>query len=106
MRKDGKGENVIIELKEVGKMGKKRNFVVEKGSYKGHVFTGRTPRQAALKLANRGITHIVIRETGTKTLHIYRGSRKKVKAPKNAPEWLGNTVYKANVRKIRTEKIR
>ncbi len=85
-------------------MGRKkvRNFVVEKGHYKGHVFTGRNPRQAALKLASRGVSEIVIRETGSKTLHFYRGSRKKVKAPKNAPKWLGSTISKPNVKKIRT----
>jgi Non-histone chromosomal protein MC1 len=34
------------------------------------VFTGKQPRQAALKAANRGYTDIRLRERGTKKVHI------------------------------------
>ena len=43
-----------------------RNFALRdaQGSEIG-VFTGRSPRQAALKAANRGYTEIKLRERGT-----------------------------------------
>ena len=46
-----------------------RNFALrdEKGNEIG-VFTGKAPRQAALKAANRGHTDIKLRERGTKKL--------------------------------------
>ena len=36
------------------------------------VFTGRQPRQAALKAASRGVKDIFLRERGTKKLHRFR----------------------------------
>ncbi len=88
-----------------GKKGK-RYFVLldDKGNEIG-VFTGRTPRQAALKAANRGYKKIRLRERGTNKIHIYEGSRTKVKAPANRPSWMGDEIYKANVKKIGIEKI-
>ncbi|MBI1973908.1 chromosomal protein MC1 [Candidatus Micrarchaeota archaeon] len=63
------------------------------------VFTGRQPRQAALKAASRGFTDIFLRERGSKKLHHFRGSRSKVRAPTNKPEWMPEMVWKPNVRK-------
>ena len=37
------------------------------------VFTGKSPRQAALKAANRGYTDIKLRERGTKKVHVFTG---------------------------------
>ena len=87
-------------------MGEKRYFVLvdEKGNEVG-VFTGRNPRQAALKAANRGYKKIKLRERGTKKYHIYEGSRVKVKAPANRPSWMPAEVWKPKVRKIGIEKI-
>jgi len=53
-----------------------RNFALrdEKGNEIG-VFTGKAPRQAALKAANRGHTDIKLRERGTKKLHVFTGER-------------------------------
>ena len=59
-----------------------RNFALRdaKGNEEG-VFTGRSPRQAALKAANRGVTDIRLRERGTKKVHIFTGERKQVNKP-------------------------
>ncbi|MBI4214917.1 chromosomal protein MC1 [archaeon] len=66
----------------------------------GAYFTGRNPRQAALKAASRGRTDIFLRERGTKKLHHFRGSRSKVRAPPNKPTWMADMVWKPNVHKI------
>src|SRR5674536_64123 len=64
-----------------------RNFVLrdEDGSEHG-VFTGKQPRQAALKAANKGngtkkkpVT-IKLRERGTKKVHVFKGWKEIVKA--------------------------
>jgi len=84
----------------------KRYFVLldDKGNELG-VFTGRSPRQAALKAANRGYKNIRLRERGTNKIHIYEGSRVKVKAPENRPSWMPEEVYKPKVKKLGIEKI-
>jgi len=64
------------------------------------VFTGRQPRQAALKAASRGYTSIFLRERGTKKLHNFKGMRKKVRAPIERPDWMAAVVWKPNVKKI------
>lgn len=89
-----------------------RNFVLrdKKGEEHG-VFTGKQPRQAALKAANRGKgtikkpETIILRERGTKKLHIYEGWREEVEAPKNKPSWMPDKIKKPNVRKISIEKL-
>jgi len=48
------------------------------------IFTGKAPRQAALKAANRCYTDITLREHETKKVHIFTGERKQVKKPKGA----------------------
>lgn len=88
----------------MGRKRKQKNYIVEKGHYKGHTFTGRSPSEAALKLASRGVTEIHLRGTGTNKVHVYRGSRKKVKTPRAMRDKLGETCWKPNVRKIRTER--
>ncbi len=81
-------------------MGEKRYFVLMKnGKDTNHVFTGRQPRQAALKAANRGFKHIELRERGTKKVHIYEGSVKVVPAPANRPSWMPEKIKKPTVRK-------
>jgi len=49
------------------------------------VFTGKSPRQAALKAANRGHTDIRLRERGTKKVHMFTGERIQIDKPKGAP---------------------
>jgi len=75
------------------------------------VFTGKSPRQAALKAATRGYTDIRLRERGRKnrdgtySVHIFKGSRSKVSAPSGAPSWLPAQVWKSNVKKVKVERI-
>jgi len=80
--------------------GRTRYFVLRQGGRDtNQVFTGRQPRQAALKAATRGVANIVLRERGTKKEHIFTGNRSKVKAPANAPSWMPAQIWKSNVRK-------
>lgn len=82
------------------KTGRVRYFVLQTGGRDtNHVFTGRQPRQAALKAATRGFTDITLRERGKKKVHIFTGSRKKSSAPRNAPSWMPRDIWKSNVRK-------
>jgi len=62
-------------------MTNKRNFALRdaEGNEIG-VFTGKQPRQAALKAANRGYTDIRLRERGTKKVHVFEGERKLLEA--------------------------
>jgi hypothetical protein len=69
------------------------------------VFTGRAPRQEALKTANRGYTDIRLQERGTKKVHIFEGKRVKVKKPKNAPAWMPDKIWKPQAKKTGTEKL-
>jgi len=89
----------------------KRNFVLrEEGDTETSVFSGSTPRQAALKAARRlepapsedavdDKTEIRLRERGTDKVHIYEGWAWKESSDEDAPEWLGEEVTKANVSK-------
>jgi hypothetical protein len=45
------------------------------------VFAAKTPRQAALKVANRSCTDIKFSELGTKKLHIFTGGRVQADKP-------------------------
>jgi len=93
-------------------MAEAKNFVlVNKDGTESSVFTGRQPRQAALKAANRvGGTkskpvEIKLRERGTKKVHIFKGWKEMVNAPKNKPSWMPDKINKPFVKKIGTEKL-
>jgi hypothetical protein len=81
-----------------------RNFALrdENGNEIG-VFTGKAPRQAALKAANRGHTDIRLRERGTKKVHIFTGVRVEVDKPKGAPAWMPDKIWKPKVKKVGME---
>lgn len=80
--------------------GRVRYFVLQKsGRDTAHVFTGKQPRQAALKAATRGNTDIILRERGKKKVHIFTGSRNRVSAPRNAPSWMPRQIWKSRVKK-------
>jgi len=67
-------------------MVEKRNFALrDKDGIEIGVFSGKQPRQAALKAANRGFTDIRLRERGTKKVHIYQGERTQVPKPPMHP---------------------
>lgn len=69
------------------------------------IFTGRSPRQAALKVANRGYNDIQLRERGTKKVHVYEGERKKIKAPEKRPDWMPDEIFKPIVKKTGVKKL-
>ena len=82
----------------------KKYFVLMKGKVDTErVFTGSQPRRAALKAATRGVANIRLRERGTKKVHMFKGSRKRVEAPMGAPSWLPAIVWKPIVRKLGIE---
>jgi len=76
-----------------------------------HVFSGHSPRQAALKAATRGHKRIELRERGrrnrdgTISIHIFDGKREVVNAPANRPSWLPARVKKPIVRKVEVRRI-
>ncbi|RRJ32527.1 non-histone chromosomal MC1 family protein [Halocatena pleomorpha] len=88
----------------------KRNFALrESGGQETSVFSGRTPRQAALKAARRlepassedeaQRTTIELREKGTKKVHIYEGWAWEEDAPDDKPDWMPDRITEANVSK-------
>jgi hypothetical protein len=89
-----------------------RNFVLrdEDGNEHG-VFTGKQPRQAALKAANRGTgtkskpETIRLRERGTKKVHVFKAWKDLVAAPKNRPSWMPEKISKPFVKKDKIDKI-
>lgn len=89
----------------------KRNFVMIDKKGKQHIFTGRTPRQAALKAATRGFKNIELRERGRRnkdgsySIHRYKGDYKMVRAPSDAPDWLPSRVKKPIVSKKGVKRV-
>jgi hypothetical protein len=83
-----------------------RNFALrDKDGNEIGVFTGKAPRQAALKAANRGYTDIKLRERGTKKVHVFTGERVQVDKPKGAPAWMADKIWKPMVKKVGTETL-
>ena len=83
-----------------------RNFALrDKDGTEIGVFTGKAPRQAALKAANRGHTDIRLRERGTKKIHVFTGERVQVKKPKGAPAWMPDKIWKPKVKKVGMENL-
>ncbi|MFQ5647659.1 MAG: non-histone chromosomal MC1 family protein [Candidatus Aenigmatarchaeota archaeon] len=89
----------------------KKYYVLKRGR-KVSIFTGRSPRQAALKAATRGISDIRLRERGrrnkdrTYSIHVFKGSVKTIAAPANRPDWLPSRVKKPVVRKVGVERVK
>jgi hypothetical protein len=89
----------------------KRNFVLrEADGTEESVFSGSTPRQAALKAARRldpapseeavdGHAELRLREKGTEKVHIYHGWAWKEEKPSDGPDWMPEVVTRANVSK-------
>lgn len=86
--------------------GEVKYFVLQKGGQDTeHIFSGKQPRQAALKAATRGFKEIQLRERGTKKIHMFTGSIEVVDAPANRPSWLPAKVKKAKVKKLGIKKL-
>jgi hypothetical protein len=83
-----------------------RNFALRdlEGNEIG-VFTGKSPRQAALKAANRGHTDIRLRERGTKKVHVFTGERIQIDKPKGAPAWMPDKIWKPMAKKVGIETL-
>ena len=89
-----------------------RNFVLrDKDGNEQGIFTGKQPRQAALKAANRGKGTkskpeiIRLRERGTKKVHVFKSWKQLVEAPKNKPSWMPEKINKPFVKKEKIETI-
>jgi len=92
---------------------RKKTYVLRnKSGDSQRVFTGSSPRQAALKAATRGVADIRLRERGRRlangnySIHLFKGSRKKVASPANRPSWLPAQVMKPIVKKVKVEHIK
>ncbi|MEM5798005.1 MAG: non-histone chromosomal MC1 family protein [Candidatus Aenigmatarchaeota archaeon] len=96
----------------MAKAKKAKKYYIMKTGKKVAIFTGRSPRQAALKAATRGYKDIRLRERGrrnkdkTYTIHVFKGSVKVVPAPENRPSWLPAKVKKPIVSKVGIERVK
>ncbi|AHG00580.1 nonhistone chromosomal protein [Halostagnicola larsenii XH-48] len=88
----------------------KRNFALRTSNGdEESVFSGNTPRQAALKAARRleaGSSEdaaervtLRLREKGTDKVHIYDGWAWEETAPDDKPDWMPGEITEANVAK-------
>ena len=89
----------------------KKYYVYKSAKNNVSIFTGRQPRQAALKAATRGIKDIRLRERGrrnkdgTYTMHIFKGNRKRVSVAADV-DWLPKSVWKPIVKKVKVERVK
>ena len=83
----------------------KRNFALRKGGAEDHVYTGWTPRDAALKAATvfggtpNNPRKVELREKGTTRVHVFSAWKEKVDAPENRPTWMPEKIWRSNVKK-------
>jgi hypothetical protein len=94
----------------------KRNFALrEEDGEETSVFSGGTPRQAALKAARRldpassesaaDEEELRLREKGTKKVHVYEGWAWEEEAPDDKPNWMPGDITKGNVSKQGVEHL-
>ena len=90
-----------------------RKYYILKQGRNVSIYTGRSPRQAALKAATRNIKDIRLRERGrrnrdrTYSIHVFRGSRQKVSvSSESRPDWLPSSVWKPRVSKVRVDRLK
>lgn len=94
----------------------KRNFALrESNGSETSVFSGGTPRQAALKAARRldpapsedaaDPETIRLREKGTEKVHVYEGWAWEEDAPEDKPDWMPGEITKGNVSKQGVEHL-
>jgi hypothetical protein len=75
------------------------------------IFTGKSPRQAALKVANayggskEMPATVKLREFTKRKMHVFEVWKDVVDAPANKPAWLPAKINKAFVKKIKIEKM-
>jgi hypothetical protein len=94
----------------------KRNFALrEESGEESSVFSGGTPRQAALKAARRlnpagseetaDTQELRLREKGTHKVHVYEGWAWEESAPDDKPDWMPEEITKGNVSKEGVEHL-
>jgi len=85
----------------------RRNFVPldDGGRDTTMLFTGKTPRVAALKCARRGMKSIHLRETNTNKVHAFTGKVKMEKRTEDMPDWLPDKVTVPHVKKVSTYRL-
>jgi len=94
----------------------KRNFALRSSDgEETSVFSGGTPRQAALKAARRldpadsedsaDREELRLREKGTQKVHIYEGWAWEESAPDDKPDWMPGDITKGNVSKQGVEHL-
>jgi hypothetical protein len=94
----------------------KRNFALRsQNGEESSVFSGGTPRQAALKAARRldpasseeaaSKEELRLREKGTHKVHIYEGWSWEEEAPDDKPDWMPGDITKGNVSKQGVEHL-
>lgn len=94
----------------------KRNFALRtQNGDETSVFSGGTPRQAALKAARRldpassedtaNREELRLREKGTQKVHIYEGWSWVETAPDDKPDWMPGDITKGNVSKQGVEHL-
>ena len=93
----------------------KRNFALREDGKESSVFSGGTPRQAALKAARRldpasseadaDRQEIRLREKGTYKVHIYEAWAWVEEAPDDKPDWMPGDITKGNVSKQGVEHL-
>ncbi len=98
-------------------MPEERNFALrDEDGDEDSVFSGRTPRQAALKAARRlddvapseeeATRHPVrLRERGTDRVHVYEAWAWQEVAPDDGPDWMPDEITEANVSKQGVEHV-
>lgn len=89
----------------------KRNFALREDGEETSVFSGNTPRQAALKAARRleadgseeaakeNAEEVRLREKGTDKVHKYEAWSWEDEAPEDSPDWMPEEITEANVSK-------
>jgi hypothetical protein len=94
----------------------KRNFALRTDDGEEEsVFSGGTPRQAALKAARRlepapsesaaDREQLRLREKGTHKVHVYEGWAWEEDAPDDKPDWMPGDITKGNVEKQGVEHL-
>ena len=94
----------------------KRNFALRTDDgEETSVFSGGTPRQAALKAARRldpasseeaaSPEKLRLREKGTHKVHVYEGWAWEEEAPEDKPDWMPQQITKGNVSKEGVEHL-
>lgn len=98
-----------MEAQPMAREDGKRNFALREDGDESSVFSGNTPRQAALKAARRleparseaaaDTEELRLREKGTDKVHVYEGWAWEEPAPDDSPDWMPEEITEANVSK-------